>query len=58
MTNQVNQIKGTLTMKDLINLLSMLKDKEAKLYWVNAMVKQGEINQGQAGYLIIKEGLI
>lgn len=39
-------------MENLIKLLSQFS-KENKFYWINALVKQGEISESLAGHLIV-----
>lgn len=59
MTSQANTSEGSQQgLKEVINLLNLMANKEAKLYWIKAMVKLGELTQGQAGFIIINERLI
>jgi hypothetical protein len=38
-------------MENLIKTLEGIEGKEGKFYWIKALVKLGDITQGQAGYL-------
>jgi len=39
-------------MNEYIKIIKSFKNKN-KLYWINALVKQGKILKSEAGYLII-----
>lgn len=62
MNNKVNILEGIRegrerAMDTIIKVLEGLKDKASARYWINAMVNQKELSQGQAGYLVIKFNL-
>lgn len=45
-------------MKDLMDVLDCYDTIEAKLYWLDVMVKSGDISIGEAGYTIYKLGIL
>lgn len=45
------------TRQEVDNILDSFAPKEAKVYWLNKLVKQGKIPAARAGQIIIEKGL-
>jgi len=52
--------KGYLKMKNLEVIQKLLENfpKDNRFYWIEALIKQGEISINEAGYFIINNGLL
>ena len=44
--------------QDVINTLDCYETREAKLYWLDVMVKLGDVTIGEAGYIIHSLGML
>jgi hypothetical protein len=59
MNNQITieRRQRTETREEVNKILASFATKEAKFYWLNALVKQGSLNPSTAGRIMIENGI-
>lgn len=53
----IERRQNTETRETVNKILASFSTKEAKFYWLNALVKQGALNTSTAGRIMIENGI-